>query len=325
MLKNPSVSIITVTWNSAKDIVNCINSIKKQTYTDFEILLVDNNSNDNSVDIVRKHYQDIQIIENKNNLGFAEGNNIGIQKASGEILAFVNPDVILDPDWLNNLVTKLQSSNKIGGVVGKIFYMGEKYPKDAIFCTWSKIDPFTATPYNFTNNEPASKVDYLSGAAMLVKKEIIDTVGLLDSNYFLYFEETDWCARMIRAGYDLIYVPNALSWHAVSTSTHSDEKIFYMERNRIRFAIKNFDIMYFPVFFIVVVIEMFGLVLRDLFNKNFKRTKIRLRAIKWNISEFSNTLKIRNKEKILLQKSGNLKSYNKSLPLRKFNTRHDFK
>ena len=73
MLKNPLVSIIIVTWNSAKDIVNCINSIKKQTYTDFEIILIDNNSNDNSVDIVRKHYQDIQIIENKNNLVLQKG------------------------------------------------------------------------------------------------------------------------------------------------------------------------------------------------------------------------------------------------------------
>jgi len=318
VLKNPFVSIITVTWNSAKDIINCINSIKKQTYTDFEILLIDNNSNDNSVDIVRKHYPDIQIIENKKNLGFAEGNNIGIQKASGEILAFVNPDVILDPNWLNNLVTKLQSSNKIGGVVGKIFYLGEKYPKDAIFCTWSKIDPFTATPYNFTNNEPASKVDYLSGAAMLVKKEVIDTVGLLDSNYFLYFEETDWCARMIRAGYDLIYVPNALSWHAVSTSTHSDEKIFYMERNRIRFAIKNFDFFYLPFFFIIHFIEFLAIFGRDLKNKKFHMTNIRLKTIWWNIANLKKTISKRREDLLYLKNNNVLHSYNKNLPLRNF-------
>jgi len=318
VLKNPFVSIITVTWNNAKDIVNCINSIKKQTYTDFEILLIDNNSNDNSVDIVRKHYPDIQIIENKQNLGFAEGNNIGIQKASGEILAFVNPDVILDPDWLNNLVTKLQSSNKIGGVVGKIFYLGEKYPKDAIFCTWSKIDPFTAIPYNFTNNESASKVDYLSGATMVVKKEVIDTVGLLDANYFLYFEETDWCARMIRAGYDLIYVPNALSWHAVSTSTYSDEKIFYMERNRIRFAIKNFDFFYLPFFFIIHFIEFFAIFGRDLKNKKFHMTNIRLKTIWWNIVNLKKTISKRREDLLYLKNNNVLHSYNKNLPLRNF-------
>jgi len=321
VLKNPLVSIIIVTWNSAKDIVNCINSIKKQTYTDFEILLVDNNSNDNSVDIVRKHYPDIQIIENKNNLGFAEGNNIGIQKANGEILAFVNPDVILDPDWLNNLVTKLQSSNKIGGVVGKIFYMGEKYPKDAIFCTWSKIDPFTATPYNFTNNEPASKVDYLSGAAMLVKKEIIDTVGLIDSNYFLYFEETDLCARIIRAGYDLMYVPTAKAWHVVSPSSSSDKKIYFMERNRFRFAVKNFDSSYIPIFITIYLAESLMIFFRDIKKNDFVRTKIRQRALGWNLINFGKTLNERKKAISLLRKHHQIKSYNNSLPLRDIKTK----
>jgi len=151
---------------------------------------------------------------------------------------------------------------------------------------------------------------------MVVKKEVIDTVGLLDANYFLYFEETDWCARMIRAGYDLIYVPTAVAWHAISVLLDSDKKIYFMERNRIRFAIKNFDISYLPLFFISFLGETLFLIARDIRNKNFKRTKIRIKVIGWNISNISKTLKGRKKDFSFLRKNGFIKSYNRSLPLR---------
>ena len=201
-------------------------------------------------------------------------------------------------------------------MVGKILYLDNRYGKNTVFCTWSKIDPLSASPTNFYDDEPASKVDYLSGAAMLVKKDVIEKIGLLDPDYFLYFEDTDWCARMIRGGYDLVYVPDAIAWHVVSPLSSSTKKIYYMEKSRVRFAIKNFDIGYLPIFFAIFLSESFFLFVRDMKNNNFTRTNIRIKALLWNLQHLSCTVKRRKKDMSNLKKSGFLKSYNKSLPLR---------
>src|SRR5690348_6564113 len=215
---NPFVSIIIVNWNGMNYMKECIDSLLNLSYSNYEIILVDNASSDGSVEFVEKNYPKVRVIRNKENLGFAEGNNIGIRETKGELIALFNPDAVADKEWLSRLVSVLQSSENIGGVVGKIYYYGDKFGKDAVFCTWSKMDPYSAAPYNFHKNEPVSKVDYLSGAAMVVKREMINKIGSLDPGYFLYFDETDWCARMIRGGYDLVYVPTAIAWHVVSAS-----------------------------------------------------------------------------------------------------------
>lgn len=314
---NPLVSYIIVTWNNEKDIVNCIESLKNQTYKNYEIILVDNNSSDQSVEIIKRNFKDVKIIQNKKNLGFAQGSNIGIKNSKGDVIAFVNPDVIADKNWLEILLSKLNHSDKIVGVTGKMYYLGKQFGNNRVFCTWSKINSVTAQPYNFTDDEPESKVDYLSGAAMLVKKKIIERVGLLDPDYFLYFEETDWCAKIIRTGYELWYVPEAKVWHAVSSSSNSEKKIYYMDRNRFRFAIKNFDTSYIPIFLIIYFAESLFLLLRDLKRNNFQRSKLRFKGLWWNFSQIGNILNERRKFFSILQKLGSVQSYNKSLPLRK--------
>jgi len=247
---NSLVSIIIVNWNAKNYLKECISSLLNQTYQNYEIILVDNASTDDSVKFVEKEFSSIKIIKNTKNLGFAQGNNIGIKNSKGDLIALFNPDAVADKNWLENLVSAIQKSEKKAATAGKIFYLGDKFGKNAVFCTWPKMNPYSAMPYNFHNEEPSSNVDYLSGAAMLVKKTVIDKVGFLDPDYFLYFEETDWCARMIRAGYDLEYVPNAIAWHVVSSTISDDEKkTYFIERSRIRFALKNFDVSYLLIFY----------------------------------------------------------------------------
>lgn len=314
---SPLVSIIIVNWNAGKYLEKCVSSLLNQNYENFEIILVDNASTDNSVELVEKKFPQIRIIKNKTNLGFAEGNNIGIQNSKGDLIALLNPDVIVDNDWLWKLVEKIQSSDKIGGVTGKMYYLGDKFGKNAVFCTWSKINVYTARPFNFTDDESSSKVDYLTGAAMVVKREVIDKVGLLDPEYFLYFEETDWCARMIRAGYDLVYVPEAIVWHEVSsTVSDSPKKIYYMERNRIRFVIKNFDTSYLIAFFFLFCVEMIFICLHDIKKGDLLRSNIRWKATKWNFSNFWKTIRSRQYYMSILKGIGQVKSYNNSLPLK---------
>ena len=312
------VSIIIVNWNAKNYLKKCIESLLEQTYQNFEIIFVDNASTDDSVEFVKTNFPKIKIIQNKENLGFAQGNNIGIKESQGEIICLFNPDAVAKSDWLSILVSTLESSEKIGAVTGKMFYLGDEYGENQIFCTWSKIDPYSAMPYNFYENEPGSNVDYLTGAAMLLKREVLEKVGLLDPGYFLYFDETDWCARIIRAGYELVYVPNAEVWHKVSASiSDSEKKIYYMERSRIRFAIKNFDQTYLPIFHLRFFLETLYVLGRDLKNRNFTRTKIRLGAISWNFSHLNETIQRRKIDFSQIKSKGIFQSYNKSLPLRK--------
>lgn len=320
----PLVSIIVVNWNGKEFIQQCIESILNQSYSRFEICLVDNGSTDDSVELVEKKFPQVKIIRNEKNLGFAEGNNIGINHSKSEFIALINPDVIIEKNWLSNLVPILQSSGKICGVAGKQFYLGDNFGKNAVFCTWSKINPYSASPYNFHDDEPVSNVDYLTGAAMMIKREIVRKVGLMDSGYFLYFDETDWCARMIRGGYDLVYVPTAISWHAVSgLVSDSSKKIYYMERSRIRFALKNFDILFIPIFDAIFAAETIYVIFRDIKNRNFSRTKIRLKVIGWNIKNLGKTFQQRKKDFEIIQNNSKFNSYNRSLPLRNLKTGND--
>ena len=312
-----NVSIIIVNWNSGNFLKGCIESLQTQSYRDFEIVLVDNASTDGSTEFVEKNFPEVRIIRSEKNLGFAGGNNLGILNSKSELVCLFNPDAIAEKNWLSTLVSVLQSSEKIGGAAGKLYYLDDRFGKNAIFCTWSKIGPLSGNPSNFYNNEPVSKVDYFTGAAMLVKRKMIQKIGLLDTEYFLYFEETDLCARMIRAGYDLIYVPTAIAWHAVSPLSNSEKKLFYMDRNRIRFAIKNFDQNYMPIFWLILVGESFAIFLKDLKKHSFFRTKTRLKSISWNIRNMASIMKKRKEDFLLIKNNSSLHSYNKKLPLRK--------
>lgn len=315
-MKSPLVSIVIVNWNGKKYIEECITSLLNQTYSKFEIILVDNASTDGSVEFVKEKFPMVQIIQNEDNLGFAKATNRGIGKAGGELIALFNQDAIADKEWLARVVDEITVSENIAAVAGKVYYWGDKYGKNAVFCTWSKVDPYTACPYNFNDDEPRAKVDYLTGCAMLVKRAVVDVIGGLDEGYFLYFDETDWCARMIRAGYDLVYVPDAIVWHVVSGSLgESNLKLYYMVRNRIRFAFKNFDVMYIPIFSICFMFGTIFVLIMGIKQKSFEDLKIRLSAVYWNMLNIVDIFKAR---KEAFSKIKNIKSYNRSLPLKSY-------
>lgn len=308
------VSIVIVNWNGRKYLQECLDSLLGQTHPELEIILVDNASVDDSVTFVEKNYPDVRIIRNDDNLGFAEGTNIGIRASKGDLITLFNQDAFADREWLARLVEALEGSDDIAAVAGKVYYWGDAFGKDAVFCTWSKIDPFTARPYNFHDNEPASDVDYVTGCAALFRKRVIDEVGLLDTDYFLYFDETDWCARMIRAGYRFVYVPEATARHVVSGSISNPEyKAFYMMRNRLRFALKNFDVAYFPLLALGFATESVQVLLQDARARNLSETRIRLRAIGWNLLHLPGTWRARRRD---LGRIKHCIAYNRSLPLR---------
>lgn len=243
---NPKVSIIILNWNGKEDTIECLESLKKITYSNYEILLVDNGSTDDSVECFRKQYPEIEIIENKKNLGFPEGNNVGIRKAINkgtDYVLLLNNDTTVDKNFLTELVNVAESAEEIGVVGPKIYYYREP---QIIQTTGVSIDYYTGRTIQINNlkrdeeidifnDNSLLDVDYVYGACFLIKRKVIEEVGLLDPIYFLYGEETDWCIRIRKSGYSILCVLKSKIWHKSMASSSKVNKfsIYYPARNRV--------------------------------------------------------------------------------------------
>jgi GT2 family glycosyltransferase len=252
------ISVIIVNWNGKEVIGDCLASIYSSNYdmNKVQIIVVDNNSNDNSIEIIEK-YPIAKLIKECKNVGFAEGNNIGYKFCTGKYIAMINNDLVIGKEWLNECKRALEEPI-VGGVCGKIYEWNAQNPKfdrrNKVSTTILKVSHWNGRAINYNYDSPDSyKMDTLSGAAMMVKKSIIDKIGFLDKEYFAYYEETDLCSRITKAGYKLKYVSSAHSWHKVSHSTkklghYNEFNLKMMVRNRILFIKKNAGVLQKIVF-----------------------------------------------------------------------------
>lgn len=338
------MSVIIVNWNGEKHLRSCLSSLYVLDYPSdkVEIIFSDNGSKDNSLDFLKKNFPKVKIVENGENLGFAEGNNRGFIHANGKYLALLNNDSVADKSWLKNSVDVLEKDEKIAAVGSKILIWNDQNPafdlSNKIAVSWPKVDPWTGFCFNFVDNRPQSKVDYLPGAAMIVRKKVYDQIGGMDKEFFAYFEETDWCARMIKAGYDCVYVPTSVIWHKVEASALAHSSDFHdkmMVRNRLLFILKNFDLKNLIFFVFYYFLEVFAksvfyvlnsliLVYQKTLNKPgldesqqrvtfyFREIKFAPWAVFWNFSNLVNIFSERKKEASKVK----LRSYNDNLPLK---------
>lgn len=246
---NPKVTIIILNWNGKEDTIECLGSLKHITYPNNEILLVDNGSTDGSVECFRNRHPEIEIIENEENLGFAEGNNVGIRRAMDEGADYVlllNNDTVVDPEFLGELVNVVAKNPKIGFAGPKIYYYDYNGKKDVINFAGGRLNMWKGTARHIGKKEIDSgqydkikKVDYAQGSCLLGRIEMISKIGLLDPEYFTYWEEDDWCMRGRKAGYDTVFVPKAKIWHKISTSDVGKIKMYFLGRNQFFFMKKN--------------------------------------------------------------------------------------
>jgi len=232
---NPLVSIIILNYNAGKLLLNCIDSVFKSTYQNFEVIVVDNLSTDNSHVKCKEKFEKIQLIENKENLGYCEGNNIGIRNANGEFIIILNPDTIVEPNWLNHLMS---AYNKFGEGLyqPKFFSLNEKL---VIQSTGNMLHIFGfgfARDKGKIDNEKIKsieKINYASGTCLFTSKIVLDKIGLLDPFLFLYHDDLDLGWRAAHIGINSFYVPKSIIYHAESYSIKwSSKKFYWLERNR---------------------------------------------------------------------------------------------
>lgn len=240
----PLVYIILVNYKGVNHTIECIKSLKKIIYKNYKIIVVDNNSKDNSINELSK-IKDIVLIKNKINAGFAGGNNLGIKFAidnGADYVLLLNNDTTVEIDFLNQLIDEAEKD--VGIYVGKIMFY---YDKNIIWYAGGKIDKFRGcTNVNgFVEDkgqfEKESFVTFATGCCMLIERDVIKKVGLLKEDYFLYFEDTDYCARTLKQGYKIKYCPKAIIYHkeSVSTKKHSFNFDYYFTRNRLFFIKDN--------------------------------------------------------------------------------------
>lgn len=259
----PQINIVLLNWNGFKDTLECLESLKQIDYPNYKVVLVDNHSSGNDVEIITKHYGNYisKLIVTEKNLGFSGGNNVGINYsiASGaEYILLLNNDTTVEPDFLAKLFDSCKTT-EIGIATPMITYYSDK---NKIWSAGGTINKFKASGFTYGRNKESSSYTknryctFASGCCLMIRKEVINSVGLLDENYFLYLEDTDYCNRVIEAGYKISYVGESKVYHKVNSTTSKSNALmplYYSARNRFYFAKKNFGLMFYFSFFYLVL------------------------------------------------------------------------
>lgn len=291
--QQPLVSIVSVNYDQPEVTCEMLASLEKVTYPNFETLIVDNASPTKSPNIIKEKYPEIQLIISKKNLGFAGGNNIALKQVKGDYVLLLNNDTEVKPDFLESLVELMESDKKIGIVSSKILYF---YEDNVIqYAGASPINPITSRGSHYGYKEidngqldEVTETAYPHGACMMIRKSVLEELGLLYEGYFLYYEELDFAERVKRAGYKIYFQPNSSILHkeSISTGKNSPLKTYYMNRNRLLFVRRNrsgITLFLGGIYFFLIPLPKNTI--KYLFDK--KHLSALYRGVAWNIRNFN--------------------------------------
>jgi hypothetical protein len=245
----PKIAVLILNWNGREIISQCLDSLKNVSHPHFDVIIVDNNSSDGSQEYLSSHYPYVHVIYNKENLGFPEGNNVGIRwalKEGYEYVLLLNYDTTVEPDFLEKLIVVAESNPALGIVGPRIRYFSQP---SKVWSNGGYLDSRTGRPFHITNHqengfgEKARGVDWISGCALLVKKGVIEKIGLLDPDYFFGTEDTDWCIRAKKAGFEIALVPDSVVYHKTAVTRFKEKYThihhYYNLRNLLIFIEKH--------------------------------------------------------------------------------------
>lgn len=252
---------VIVNWNGSKDTIECVKSLLGIKYK-LEIIVVDNGSDRDDIALIESSIGlNIHLIQNNENLGFSIANNMGIKYAlenNGSHVLILNNDTIVDKQFLKELIIKSNLEANIGITAPLIFY---NHDKSLIWSGPGYISKIKGSGFTKFENKSddanliSQECTFVSGCCMLIKREVFQSIGLLDPKYFLYLEDTDFCYRTSKAGFKIYFVKESHIYHKASVSTKKFDKLlplYYVTRNRLYFAKKNFGLYYYFVFYYLV-------------------------------------------------------------------------
>ena len=275
------LSIIIVSWNVREDLVRCIQSIEEnRPMSEFELIVVDNASSDVTIDSIKHDFPKVTVIANKENRGFAAANNQGIRKAQGQYLLFLNPDTIVHPDSLDVLMKFMDRNSDVGACGPKLLNEdGTTQPSTRRFPTFRGA-LYQHTAFRFLRifrgeykkwlmkdfrHDKQTDVDQVMGAALMIRRSIIDELGTMDEHFYMYYEEVDLCYRIKQAGWHIMFVPDAAIIHLGGQSTR---QIYVEARIMMLTSLLIFFRKHKGIFFTAIFNCVFkpSFILRDIYN-----------------------------------------------------------
>ena len=242
------ISIVILNWNGKKDTLECLHSLESLSYPNYETIVVDNGSRDDSIEVIKKEFPKVTLLMETENLGFAGGCNVGIRYAlnhGADAVCLLNNDTVVDPHFLQAFVDRMQKEPTVGILGAKIYMYTERNRLDHIGGMWNKEKAeFTLIGNRALDSEicwdESHEIDYVCGAAFFVKKEVFEKIGLLEEKFFLIWEESDFCFRAKRAGFAIKVCLQAKLFHKVSASFKSKaHSTYFWWRNRLYWIDRN--------------------------------------------------------------------------------------
>jgi GT2 family glycosyltransferase len=298
---NPFISIVVLNFNGKKWIHNCLVSLQKQTYTNYEVIFVDNGSTDGSIEYAKKFSLNLKVVLAGKNLGIAGGNNLGYKNSKGKYILLLNNDIRLDSDYLVKFVLAIKKLPQADIIQSKLVIMDDPSILDSCGSFWTN----SSFLYHYGNGKKENLDIYntsfpvftVKSASVLIKKSVIDRIGLYDDEYFAYYEETDFCHRAWLAGYQCWYWPNTKIYHALggtSLSFNNDFIQFHNFKNKLLSFLTNFEVVnllyIIPEFIILNILIGFGWLAQG----KYKHMLSLYKAIWWNLKNIKRTLLKRN-------------------------------
>ena len=224
------VGVIILNWNGKDFTLECLECFRRFNHS-YEIVLVDNNSTDDSVEVITKDYPEVTILALDENLGFAGGNNVGMEYCLNKGMDYVillNNDTVFDFDFIAPLVNKMDTDPKLGGIQPRIFFNHDRtliWNGGGIFYKWAG---YARTIGEGVKDGPkfnlTKETDWITGCAFMVRSSVLREVGLLDDRFFIYHEDVDWSLRIRKAGYRLLYEPSSVIYHWAGSSRKAKQK-----------------------------------------------------------------------------------------------------
>lgn len=312
MKKFPKVSIIITNYNGMEVLEDCIRSVSKINYPNFEVVLVDDVSKDKSIQSVEKYKKvfDLKIFKNKKNMGFAGANNEGLKHATGDYVLLLNNDTTVDKNLLLKLVERFEEDKKVGAGQAKIHLMDKPTHLDNAGAFLTRTGFLAHWGFMQKDKKEYKKereIFSAKGACLFVKREVLDKVGLFDGDYGSYMEETDFCWRVWLAGWKIIYFPQTFIHHKVGFTFSKQFNPIAVNYNSFKNRIitlyknletKNLFTIFIPHLFIVFVIGCYYLV-----TLQFSKALMIGKAFWWNIKKFKDSIKKRKRVQRLRKKT----------------------
>ncbi len=238
-----TVSAIIVNWNGKRMLADCLDALHRQTRPADEILVVDNGSSDGSQALIRERYPDVRLVELDDNRGFSIANNIGIQQARGDYVALLNNDMLPEPEWMARMVAALDAQPSLGSCASKILFYDRRDTIDSAGISVVANGGGAARGMQERDGEPFQHPSPVFGAcagAALYRMAMLRDIGLFDEDLYIYFEDVDLAFRAQLAGYDCLYVPEAVAYHHHGASSgRFGKKEYYLARNSLLVIAKD--------------------------------------------------------------------------------------